>query len=87
MEKILPKAISKRKKVGLNIPASKWLKEDLKGFVKDVFSPDFIKSQNIFDYTYINNLLEEHFTGKRDNRKQIWTLMMFELWYKEYMKA
>jgi asparagine synthase (glutamine-hydrolysing) len=87
MQKMLPKAITKRKKIGLNIPASKWLREEMKGFVRDVFSESFIHRQNMFNFGYINKLLNDHFNGLRDNRKPIWTLMMFELWYKEYMEV
>lgn len=85
MEGILPNNITKRKKVGLNIPASRWLKEELRDFVRDTLSESFIKKQNMFDYSYIDKLLDGHLKGLRDNRKQIWTLMMFVLWYKEYM--
>ena len=33
----------------------------------------------------VDKMLKEHFDGKRDNRKSIWTLFMFELWRKKYL--
>jgi len=32
----------------------------------------------------VARLLSEHFQGSHDNRKQLWTLFMFQLWYDQY---
>jgi asparagine synthase (glutamine-hydrolysing) len=84
LEKKLPREILYRKKKGFGIPLSKWIKEDLKSLVLDVFSPNRIRGAGIFDAKAVTRLVDEHLAGTRDNRKQIWTLLMFEMWRERY---
>lgn len=83
--RFLPREIVHRKKKGFGIPVANWIKKELKDLVLDIFSEDSIRSQGLFNYKYIQGLLTEHFAGKRDNRKQLWTLLIFELWYERYI--
>lgn len=76
----LPKEIIHRHKKGFGIPLAFWFRGGLKDFVFDVLSKEKIKKEGFFQYNYIERLLEEHLANKVDNHKQIWTLLMFELW-------
>ena len=80
----LPETIVRRPKKGFGIPISKWFKGELKDELKRIFAKDKIEKEGFFNYSYINGLLEDHWAQKRDNRKQIWTLLMFEKWYEKY---
>lgn len=86
MEDKLPKHIVYRKKKGFGMPLARWLKNELKDFCEEILSENKIKSQNLFNYRYIERLKNEHFSGKRDHRKKIWTLMVFSLWHNKYMR-
>jgi len=46
--------------------------------LEDLFSVDRMKSEGLFNVAYLRTLMNEHFDGRRDNRKQLWTLLMFE---------
>ncbi|OGZ32970.1 MAG: asparagine synthase (glutamine-hydrolyzing), partial [Candidatus Portnoybacteria bacterium RBG_13_40_8] len=80
MKNKLPQNIVYRPKKGFGLPIAKWLKNDLKVFVLDSFSESKIKREGIFNFNYIKNLLQEHFSGQKDNRKVLWTLLIFEIW-------
>jgi asparagine synthase (glutamine-hydrolysing) len=80
----LPKNIIGRIKRGFSTPIAKWLKNELRGVLTDVLSPGYLKSQGLFNPLFVESLVKEHLCGKRDNCKQLWTLFMFEMWYKEY---
>ena len=80
LEKKLPASILHRKKKGFGIPLANWLKKELKPLLLDVFSPDRIKRRGLFDAGAVESLLKDHFSGRKDHRKQIWTLLMFEMW-------
>ncbi len=82
----LPKEIVNRRKKGFGIPVAKWIRGELKDFVLDILSEDQIKKGGLFNYRYVNFLLQEHFSGKTDNRKKIWTLLMFQLWQQKWLK-
>jgi asparagine synthase (glutamine-hydrolysing) len=85
MQGRLPDDIIHRPKKGFNMPVAYWLSGDLKDLMLDLLSESFIDRQDIFEYAYIKQLIEEHFQRRRDNRKLLWTLLMFQLWYRSYL--
>jgi len=84
MDGLLPQKNIYRSKKGFGIPVARWFRKDLKPLVQEVFAEETIRSQNFFDFSYINRLLNEHFDGKKDNRKLLWTLFMFQQWLQQY---
>ncbi|HPY97404.1 MAG TPA: asparagine synthase (glutamine-hydrolyzing) [Candidatus Cloacimonadota bacterium] len=80
-EGILPKSILYRQKKGFGIPLTKWIKQDLKSEITHYLSKEFIDKQSLFNYPYVYRLLQQHLKGVKDNRKQIWTLYVFQKWY------
>ena len=34
----------------------------------------------------VNRLVSEHLAGRRDHRKQLWTLLVFQLWYRRWVE-
>ncbi len=85
MEGILPNEVLTRKKKGFNVPVAYWLNTDLKELVQDQFAPAKLKREGFFNPDYVQKLLAQHAEGTHDNRKQLWTLLVFELWYERYM--
>ncbi len=82
----LPNQIIHRKKKGFAIPTAQWLRNELRGVADDLFSPSFLAQQGIFNKTYVRRLYEQHLSGKKDFRKELWTLLMFQLWYTRWLK-
>lgn len=80
----LPAEILRRQKKGFGIPLAQWLKGELQPLLRDVFAPDRIARAGLFDAAVIGRLMEEHFSGRRDNRKPLWTLLMFEMWKERF---
>lgn len=78
----LPRNIINRKKKGFNIPLSRWLKTELKTFCDQTLSPSAIKEGGLFQIETVERLKQEHFSGQKDHRKKLWTLLVFELWRK-----
>ncbi len=84
LEKKIPKSILYRKKKGIGIPLTRWLKNELKPTLLEVFNPSRINKEGLFNSKAISTMLANHFSGKTDNRKQIWTLLMFEMWKERF---
>ena len=76
----LPEEVIKRPKKGFGMPVAKWIKGELRPLVRDTFSIERIKRRGLFNPPYIQQLLDQHEQGLADNRKLIWTLLMFEIW-------
>ena len=85
LEPKLPKEILNRGKKGFGIPLAKWFKNELKQTLLDVFSHSRLKQEGLFNAETVQTLLNDHFSGEKDNRKQIWTLFMFEMWKERFV--
>jgi asparagine synthase (glutamine-hydrolysing) len=48
-------------------------------------SPERIARNGFFDSSAVTRLVDDHLAGRRDNRKQLWTLFVFELWHDGYL--
>jgi len=76
----LPDDVIDRPKKGFGMPVAKWVKGELRGLVRDTFSPERLKRRGLFNVNYVQQMLDEHERGVADHRKLIWTLLMFEMW-------
>ncbi len=85
MQDLLPPEIVRRRKKGFNMPVAKWLTGPLKPLATDMLAPARIKRHGLFNSDYIQTLLHEHLSRRQDNRKLLWTLLSFELWYDAWM--
>lgn len=83
----VPTQILARGKKGFGIPVAKLIMGGLKQLFLDEFEPAKIKREGFFNPEFISRLLNDHMAGKRDNRKLLWTLMMFQLWRRNYLKS
>jgi asparagine synthase (glutamine-hydrolysing) len=85
MQGLLPPEIVRRRKKGFNMPVAKWLTGPLKPLATDILAPARLKRHGIFNAKYVQTLLHEHLSRRQDNRKLLWTLISFELWYDAWM--
>ncbi|MDP4183320.1 MAG: asparagine synthase C-terminal domain-containing protein, partial [Bacillota bacterium] len=81
---LIPEGIMKKSKRGFAVPIGEWFKGPLKSKLLEVLSEDFIKEQGIFEYDYISDLLDDHFTEKVNNAYPLWALYVFQKWYLKY---
>lgn len=80
----LPREIVFRPKKGFGVPIAHWLKNELKDLCENLLSEKRIKNESLFQYKYIAKLKTDHFAGKKDNRKLLWTLMIWQMWQKNF---
>jgi asparagine synthase (glutamine-hydrolysing) len=86
MQGVLPSSILKRPKKGFNMPVAYWVTGELRDLVEEMLSTQRLERQGFFNHSYIRLLLDEHQARRKDNRKLIWTLLMFQLWYATYVE-
>ncbi len=84
LRKLLPDSILYRKKKGFGIPLSSWIRTSLRPELEETLSSTNIAKAGLFNPKTIRRLLDEHYAGTHDNRKQIWTLFMFERWRQRF---
>ena len=84
MKTLLPKEVIHRKKKGFGVPIAKWVKGPLRELFEELLSPDRLRREGFLNPGYVETLLKEHLVNKKDNRKQLWTLLVWELWVNHY---
>jgi asparagine synthase (glutamine-hydrolysing) len=77
----VPDAILGRAKKGFGIPVARWFRGPLKSDLLDALSADRLREQAIFAPEAVDRLVADHLEGRSDNRKQLWTLFVFQRWY------
>jgi asparagine synthase (glutamine-hydrolysing) len=82
---LLPNNTLNRPKKGFGIPVANWFRGPLKEQMLSVLSPERVARKGFFDPAAVVALVGDHLSGRRDNRKQLWTLFVFELWHDGYL--
>ena len=79
----MPDITAERKKLGFPIPVRNWLKEDkYYHMVKDTLTSK--ESEKFFNISELEKLLDDHYNGKCDNSRKVWTIYAFILWYQKH---
>lgn len=86
VEPLLPRAILNRPKKGFGIPIAAWLRGRLRYLLHDLLSPERLKEQGIFEPEYVDRLISEHEQGIASHHKELWTLLVFQLWSRRFLK-
>jgi asparagine synthase (glutamine-hydrolysing) len=77
---LLPRETLQRAKKGFGIPMGKWLRGPLRSLMMELLDPAAIRREGIFRPEPITRLVEAHLSGRRDERKKLWTILAFRLW-------
>jgi len=83
---VLPARVLSRRKKGFGIPVAEWFRGPLRGQLLDVLSEERVRREGFFDSGVVGALVADHLAGRRDNRKQLWTLFAFEAWLEGYSR-
>ncbi|TDN82174.1 asparagine synthase (glutamine-hydrolysing) [Salegentibacter sp. 24] len=78
-----PKDFLNKSKKGFGIPVGDWLRGYLKPELESYMDNNFLEQQNLFKKEFVQNLVENHISGKQDNTFRVWAFFCFQKWYKE----
>lgn len=77
---LLPKGYDKLPKSGFGVPVDYWFRNEMKQEMLDLFSPDRLKKQGIFNPVMVAKIVNEHLTGAVNRKSELWCLFVFERW-------
>jgi asparagine synthase (glutamine-hydrolysing) len=83
----VPDEILDRPKRGFELPIADWLRGDLGSFARDVLLDPQTRQRGLLNPTYAGDLLKRHTEGREDHSRQIWTLLVLELWQRESKRS
>lgn len=79
----LPEETAQKKKLGFPVPTRVWLRDEkYYNIVKEAFQSETAK--HFFNTDVLIHFLDDHFSGRWDNSRKVWTIYIFLVWYKLY---
>lgn len=84
-ERLLPKDVIYRPKMGFSIPAGQWIREEWSDISHELVLGERARARNIFNPRFLNSIFHEHRLRRRDHTYKIWTIMMLELWLRHFV--
>jgi asparagine synthase (glutamine-hydrolysing) len=81
----VPQEVLNRPKQGFALPLVHWLRGELKDDLIPILVEPRTLARGYFNPKAIRVLLDEHSRGRRDHSAQIWLLLMFELWHRNFL--
>lgn len=84
---MIPEKVAKAKKTGFAVPISHWFQNELKFDLTDTLDKSTISKQGLLNPDYVESLLNEHISGKKNNSGILWALYVFEKWYQKYIEV
>ena len=77
---LIPHNIIHRPKKGFGMPVAAWLSGPLRPVVEELFTREKLECDGILQAAPIQKMVDEHLRKKRNHRKTLWSLLMFQWW-------
>jgi len=87
MQNDLPTSILDKKKVGLEMPYSRWLKHELNDVMMDYLGQERLEATGLFRAAPVHALINEHVAGKKDHGRALWGMLNYMMWHDMYIDA
>ncbi len=81
---MLPKKIIGGRKHGFGIPLAAWFNGELGEYFKGILVDTVPLCVEYLDLAYIKELFLEHRKGSKDRSKELWLILQFELWLRNF---
>lgn len=85
-ERMVPRQLLDRPKMGFGIPLADWLRGPLKEWAEDLLDPQKLGG-GFIDVAAARRLWTEHLSGRRNWAYALWTILMFEAWRRRWASA
>jgi asparagine synthase (glutamine-hydrolysing) len=77
---LLPPEINRRGKMGFGVPVGAWFRGQLRDYLRDRLLAPNARYRDMLSGPFVERLVHEHVSGKRQAGPQLWTLICFEEW-------
>lgn len=87
MKDLLPPVIVGKKKVGLEMPYSRWMRKELRDTVLHYLDPVRLRDTGLFDPDGVGTLWREHDAMKADHGRALWGILNYMMWHDLYISS
>ena len=83
---LIPSQNLRAPKKGFNVPLGNWMRTKLDRYFDELLPRDYVRREGIFNHDYISHLREEHRRGRNDNGYELFAILIFDTWYRKYIR-
>lgn len=86
-DRLLPREISRRKKLGFPTPLDSWFQGNMRDIAKDLLLDQKARERGIFEHARVEQFLSNRQDLEYDfYGKKVWMMMNIELWFREVVE-
>jgi asparagine synthase (glutamine-hydrolysing) len=85
--KLIPERILKRPKVGFRVPVNQWFRGKMREYLIDHLQGASSMTRVYYDGRVLDQMLDQHLSGRQNHEKLLWTLLNLEIWHRQYARA
>lgn len=83
----LPDKLLHRQKMGFSVPLADWFRGPLANRLQRSLSSQVLADSAMFNMDYVQQLLQQHQSGRRDHSAPLWSLLMFEAFLRQLQES
>lgn len=83
---LVPNQTMRRKKQHFFVPIDSWLENELSPLIEKFLSKEYLEKQKIFSHSYVKKIKDGFKHSKLFYSRQLWCLIVFQIWYKQYIE-
>ena len=87
MKPLLPASILRRKKMGLEMPYSNWIRGEMYDLVDGILSEDRVSRTGLLRPAPVRRLFREHNQMVVDHGRALWGLINFIVWHELFIQT
>lgn len=81
----VPREIMERPKMGFGVPVFDWLRNDLRYYADEYMNDTAFAKHGLFKTEGVHHIMQQFYKGDRNYNSLFWYLLMFQMWYKQWM--
>ena len=85
MSEIVPRTLRQREKMGFRIPLDHWFRRDLAQLARQIILAPQSLARGYFRPDALQQLFEEHASGRWNHGDRLWTLLCLEQWHRTFI--
>lgn len=83
----LPDDILYRKKMGFSVPLAEWLRGEIRELTEETLFNSTGGLNQYFKMDNLKTMWQQHLSGKVDHSIVLWSMLMFQMWWNQYMQV
>ncbi len=84
---LLPARILTRPKVGFRVPVGDWFRGPMRDYLASHLQGAASMTRAYYEPKVLDGILADHWSGRQNSEKLLWSLLNLELWHRHYVQA